>query len=213
MRILDVTLPLSEDLPTWPGEPGVELTLIKSMERDGVNVSVLRCGLHTGTHVDAPWHFVEGGARADSMSLKHLVGPVQLVSLPQAAEIGRVELESAGLDEGIVRVLFQTRNSELWAAGEREFRKDFVALTPEGAEWIVERGIQVVGVDYLSVQRFSDPEPVTHRTLLKAEVAVIEGLNLAGVLPGRYTLVCLPLRLAADGAPARVLLLDEGAIA
>ena len=180
-----------------------------SLEDGGTaNVSHLSCSVHTGTHVDAPRHFIEGAPAVDQMALDVLLGPAHVCYLPGAERIYPSDLERLGLPQHAERLLLRTRNSELWARNVTEFTPDYVALTAEAAQWLVRRGIRLIGVDYLSVQLFDDPEPTTHRTLLAAGVIIIEGLNLHNVAPGVYHLVCLPLRLAgADGAPARAVLM------
>ncbi len=211
MRIFDVSLPITSSLPVWPGDPRVVLWRTMSLESgDLANVSHMSCCVHAGTHIDAPCHFIEGGAAVDEIPLKILVGPAYLGSLPDVKEISPSDLEELRLPKDTERLLLRTRNSKLWAEGATEFTPDYVALTPESANWVVEKGIKLLGVDYLSVQRFHDAEPTTHRTLLGAGVVIVEGLNLFEVTPGLYQLVCLPLKLVgSDGAPARVLLLDE----
>jgi arylformamidase len=163
--------------------------------------------VHTGTHVDAPRHFIPGGAGVESLPLAALIGPVRVVSIQHEGAVRVEELERAGL-EGVERVLFRTRNSDQWS--DSLFKEDFVYLDPDAAQWLVDRGVSLVGVDYLSVEAFAAPEPLTHRTLLGAGVVVVEGLDLSEISPGDYFLSCLPLKLAgADGAPARVVLMRE----
>lgn len=173
---------------------------------DRANVSRLDCDVHMGTHVDAPWHFLSDGFTVDEMSLDVLIGPATVAYLPEASVITAKELAGLNLPSGIQRLLLKTRNSDLWAAGVTEFRKDYVALSADAARWAVERGIRLVGIDYLSVQCYDD-NPLTHQILMKAGVIIVEGLNLAAVEPGSYELICLPLRLVgADGAPVRAVL-------
>lgn len=211
MKICDISLPLTSDLPVWPNDPKLVLRRTMSMEAgDSANVTYISCSVHIGTHVDAPSHFMRDGATVDELPLDVLIGPVYVGNLPDVNEVCPTDLERVGLPEDTQRLLLRTRNSKLWADGISDFTPDYVALTPEAAEWVVEKGVKLVGVDYLSVQRFYDPEPTTHRTLLEAGVVIIEGLNLYDVEPGIYRLVCLPLKLVGcEGAPARVLLLKE----
>ena len=170
----------------------------------------LSCSVHTGTHIDAPSHYVQGGTTVDGVPLDVLIGPAFVGGLPGVNEVSRTDLEQLEVPKHAKRLLLRTRNSNLWAQEITEFMTDYVALTPEAAEWVVERGIRVIGVDYLSVQRFHDTEPTTHRTLLEAGVIIIEGLNLAEVRSGLYQLICLPMKIAgADGAPARTVLVRE----
>ena len=206
MHIYDVTRTLVSGMPTWPGEAGPELTPIKRMAAgDPADVSHLGLGVHTGTHVDAPKHFIAGGGGAESLPLDALIGAARVVAIRDRYEIRPEELEEARL-EGVERVLFRTRNSEEWS--DRNFREDFVSLGPDAAQWLTNHGAKLVGVDYLSVDAFTAPEPRTHLILLGAGVVIVEGLDLRLVPPGEYSLYCLPLKLAgADGAPARAVLI------
>lgn len=205
MRLYDVTMTLTHSMPTYPGEPGPTLTPVKRMKKgDPANVSALSLGLHTGTHVDAPIHFIEGAPGVETLPLEILCGPARLVRIDDPEAVRPGELERAGLN-GATRVLFQTRNRE-WIKSPR-FREDFVYIAPEAAEWLVARGVRLVGIDYLSVEAFGAPQPRTHQIFLNAGVVVIEGLDLSLPPPGDYDLRCLPLKIAgADGAPARVVL-------
>ena len=205
--IVDISLPLRPDMPIWPGSAGLRLTRTSRLEAgDSANVSRLDCDVHVGTHVDAPRHFWEDGATVEQLPLDILIGPAVVAYLPEVNVITADDLESLKLPAGTERLLLRTRNSELWAAGVTEFRKDYVALTADAARWVVEQDILLIGVDYLSVQRYQDG-PTVHQTLLRAEVVIIEGLNLAGVESGEYELICLPLKLVgAEGAPARAVL-------
>jgi arylformamidase len=195
-------------MATWPAEPGPQINLIKEMAAgDSADVSSLSLGVHTGTHVDAPRHFIPGAAGVDSLPLEALCGPAKVVQVQDRRSIRVEELERAALD-GAERVLFRTRNSDEWT--DSEFIEDFVYLDPAAAAWLVKKGIRLVGVDYLSVEAFRAAEPATHRTLLGAGVVIVEGLDLREVTAGDYFLTCLPLKLAgADGAPARAILTQE----
>jgi arylformamidase len=207
MRIHDITRALEPGMPTWPGEPGPELKLIKQMSAgQPADVSDLSLGVHTGTHVDAPKHFIAGAMGVESLPLSVLVGPAQIVRIEHPTAITVEELEATQL-AGVERVLFRTRNSE---SSRKEFNQDFVYMEPEAAEWLLEHGARLVGVDYLSVEQFSAAEPRTHRILLGGDVVIVEGLDLAAVDPGYYLLCCLPLKLlGADGAPARAVLISD----
>ena len=195
-------------MATWPGEPGPDVTLIKQMSAgQTADVSHLALGVHTGTHVDAPCHFIPGGAGVESLPLDALVGPARVVAIQHKAAIHVEELERLGLD-GVERVLFRTRNSEEWS--ETEFKESYIYIDPRAAQWLVDHSVRLVGVDYLSVESFAAAEPLTHRTLLNAGIVIVEGLDLREIAPGDYALSCLPLKLAgADGAPARVVLLQD----
>jgi arylformamidase len=206
MRIYDISVGISPQIPVWPGDPPVQLERVEAIASGAnANVSRLSCGVHTGTHVDAPLHFIDGAAAIESLALKLLTGRAYVVNLPSAKVIDGPTLEAAGLPPRTRRVLFRTRNSELWAK-EKAFQTDFVAVDASGARWLVKRGVQLVGVDYLSVAPYGQSKE-THRTLLEAGVVVVEGLDLSRVTQGRYSLYCLPLKLmGSDGAPARVIL-------
>ena len=207
MRLYDISVGVSPEIPVWPGDPPVVLERVMSMENgDEANISRIQSGVHVGTHIDAPIHFVEGGATVDAIPLKSLLGRAYVVDLRKADMLDAAALESARIPPRTRRLLFKTRNSELWISGESSFQKDFVAVDVSGAEWLVKKGVKLVGVGYLSVAPFNDGGP-THRILLEAGVVVVEGLNLARVSKGRYTLYCLPVKLmGSDGAPARAVL-------
>lgn len=209
-RYLDISLTISPDLPHWPGSPLTELTRRRDMAQgDSVNDSVLTCGVHTGTHVDAPLHFLADGADVTDLSLEALIGPAIVAVLPEVEAITARDLEALNLPPDTRRLLLRTRNSESWQRGDRAFCPDFVALTTDAAHWVVARGIRLIGIDYLSIQRFRDNSE-THIALLQAGVVIVEGLNLAGIEPGDYELICLPLKLAgAEGAPARAVLMSN----
>jgi arylformamidase len=208
MKIYDISLTLSPDLPVWPGDPAIELEQVASMDAGSiVNVTRMGISVHTGTHVDAPHHFLNDHRTVEALALDVLTGPCYVTQLPDDIdEISAEVLERISLPSGLRRVLFGTRNSKLWARGEKEFKTDFVAITEDGAQWLVARGIALVGVDYLSVAPFDAGVP-THKVLLEAGVIIVEGLNLSEAPRGFYDLYCLPLKIAgSDGAPARAIL-------
>jgi arylformamidase len=208
MEIYDISLPISPDLPVWPGDPPVSLEQVASIGAGAeANVSRLALGVHTGTHVDAPHHFLNDGRTVESLSLEVLTGPALVVRIPdQVKQISSHILNEAGIPPGAERLLFKTSNSSLWQAGVKTFANGFVAVSAEGAGWLVQRGVKLVGVDYLSIAPHNDSVP-THRTLLNAGMVILEGLDLSAVAPGSYTLYCLPLKLVgSDGAPARAIL-------
>ena len=200
-EIIDVSVPFSPSTVTWENESVPVIERVSSIEAgDGFNLSRLAFGVHTGTHVDAPSHFIDGAGSVESVSLDALIGPALVVDARDVAEEIGVELVERELAEGCERVLFATRNSELW--DEASFRSDFVEISPQAASLLVERGVRLVGIDYLSIG-----EPETHRELLSHGVVLLEGLDLRGIEAGRYRLICLPLRIVgADGAPARAVL-------
>ena len=205
MKLIDVTVPLDADLPTYPNNTPFTLEPIKRLARgDSSNVSSLHLSAHTGTHVDAPRHFFDDGAAADALPLEMLVGRTRVIEITTRRAIGADDLAPLDLSDD-VRVLIKTVNSRLW--GSAEFHADYVGVTESAAKHLVEHGIKVVGIDYLSVEEFRKPGAPAHRLLLGAGTIVIEGLNLRDVEPGVYDMYCLPLRVVgSDGAPARVIL-------
>jgi arylformamidase len=209
MQTYDISLTISADLPVWPGDPRVILERIGKIEDgDSSNVTRLEMSAHTGTHVDAPYHFLGGDApTVDELPLKVLTGRAYVLHIPdEVHRITRPVLETAEIPPRTRRLLIKTRNSELWKRKEKKFLKEYVALDGDAAQYLVDRRVKLVGVDYLSVAPY-DATHATHHILLQAGVVVVEGLNLSEVSQGRYTLYCLPLKLAgADGAPARAIL-------
>jgi arylformamidase len=194
-------------MPVYEGDPGIEIKAWSALAKgNSSNVSVLQFGAHTGTHVDAPAHFIEGARRIDALSLESLIGPARVVLVPdEVLEIDPGFLNTCNL-EGVERVLFHTRNSKFWNEG---FRKDFTHLSPEAAEKLVDLGVKLVGTDYLSIEKFHSGHHRTHLALLSKNVIIVEGLDLTGIEAGDYELICLPLRIAegsGDGSPARAVL-------
>jgi arylformamidase len=211
MTIYDISLTITPDLPVWPGDPALVLEQTMSISKGEVaNVTRINSSVHVGTHIDAPRHFIDGGRTIEQLPLEVLTGPCYVAQLPDGVEAITSEvLERTEITSEMKRVLFGTRNSHLWARGESKFQTDFVGITEDGAEWLVERGVQLVGVDYLSVAPYSDVIP-THLVLLRQGVIVVEGLNLSNVMRGFYDLYCLPLKIAgSDGAPARAILIQS----
>ena len=207
MRTYDVTLTITPQMIVWPGDPPVIMEHTSSIASgDTANVSQISMSCHTGTHVDAPDHFLNNGKTVENLSLDLLVGRAYVLDLPDVNLITASILMDADIPPRTRRLLFKTKNSDLWAKGNREFQADFVGLSVDAAELLVDRNVKLVGVDYLSVAPFKMGKPV-HTILLNAGVVVIEGLDLSNVSQGRYTLHCLPLKLGgADGAPTRAIL-------
>ena len=209
MKIHDVSVVLRPGMPVWPGEPGLEISRIKTIkDGTGANVSAIKTGCHIGTHIDAPLHFVEKGNSIEELSLDLFVGRVRVFLITAGRCIGRKELEPLGI-EGGQRVIFKTSNSDLWE--KESFETEFVFITEEAARFLVDVGVKTVGIDYLSVEQYGVENSPTHHILLGSGIGVIEGLDLREVDEGEYELFCLPLKLAgADGSPARVILRDVG---
>ena len=211
MKIIDISVLVSSDLPVWPGDPRIILERYSTIaDGNASNDSRLACSVHSGTHVDAPGHFVENGSTVEQLSLDILIGRAWVAEVLTTDVITPKILEDLTIPSDTTRLLFKTNNSSLWADPRHTFKSDFVALSAEAATWVVDQGIRLVGIDYLSIQMFDDAEPLTHRILLKAGVVIVEGLNLRDVRPGSYRLICLPLKLAgSDGAPSRAVLIEE----
>jgi arylformamidase len=205
-RLVDVSVLLAPGLATYPGNPPFEMTPVKRIAAgDSSNNSRLVMGTHTGTHVDAPLHFFDGRPGADALALELLIGRARVIDLPHRGGITEKHLADAGLREDL-RVLLRTPNSALWNSSEG-FHSDYTYISEGGARFLVDQGVKVVGVDYLSVEQYKKAGAPAHRALLGAGVIVIEGLNLSDAEAGQYEMYCLPLRVASgDGAPARVVL-------
>ncbi len=212
MQIFDISVGIHPGLPVWPGDPAIELERVATIGADSpANVSRIACGVHVGTHVDAPLHFVEGAGTVEQLSLEVLVGEAYVAEIHADGHLDRDVLEQAGIPPKARRVLFKTSNSALWRSSPGQFETGFVAVSESGADWLVERGTQLVGVDYLSVAPFDAGVP-THVRLLSDGVIIIEGLDLSAVSAGWYSLMCLPLKLlGSEGAPARAILVREPA--
>jgi arylformamidase len=208
MKIYDVTIALSSTVPTFPGDPKVEIDLCNAIAKgDVANVSQLSFGAHTATHVDAPNHFIEGTRHASQLDLYKLVGNCLVVELDENEMA--VEPKHVEKLENVERVLFKTRNSNFWNEPEKGFRQDFTYISPAAARILVEKEIKLVGIDYLSVEKFGSADFATHITLLEKEVVIIEGLDLREISAGEYELICLPLKFTGggdDGSPARTIL-------
>jgi len=207
-RIFDVSVRTSAKMPFYPGDPQFVLTRVKALERgDAANVSQIAMGVHTGTHIDAPAHFLTGGATLDGLPLEATIGEAVVADLRGRARIEAASLKEVSLGAGDI-LLCKTDNSALW--DREDFQKDYVALTAEAAHYLIERGIKAVGIDYLSIEAFGSNDFRVHKLILGAGITVIEGLDLSGVMPGRYEFFCLPLALSGvEGAPARAILIER----
>ena len=206
-RIYDISVPIRTGGIVYPGNPEIDITLQQAVAKGaGANVSAIRFGSHTGTHADASRHFFDDGQPVDQIPLDRLIGPALLVSFPDDVRaIGAAELKAHDL-RGRKRILLRTRNSALLS--QKQFAPDYTYLAPDGAEYLVDKGIELVGIDYLSIEQFHSGHHRTHRTLLAKSVVILEGLDLSVPPPGEYQLICLPLRIeGGDGAPARAVLI------
>ena len=206
-RIYDISVPIRSGGIVYPGNPEIDISLQQAVAKGaGANVSAICFGSHTGTHADASRHFFDDGQPVDQIPLDRLIGPALLVSFPDDVRaVGAAELKAHDL-RGRKRILLRTRNSALLS--QKQFAPDYTYLAPDGAEYLVDKGIELVGIDYLSIEQFHSGHHRTHRTLLAKSVVILEGLDLSVPPPGEYQLICLPLRIeGCDGAPARAVLI------
>ena len=206
-RIYDISVPIRSGGLVYPGNPEIEITLQQAVAKGaGANVSFVRFGSHTGTHADAARHFFDDGQTVDKIPLERLIGPALLLSFPDdLRSVSAADLSNHDL-RGRKRVLIRTRNSALLS--QKEFVRDYTYLAPDGAQYLVDNGVELVGVDYLSIEQFHSGHHKTHRILLERSVVILEGLDLSVPAPGEYELICLPLRIeGCDGAPARAVLI------
>jgi len=208
MRIYDITVPISDQVPIYKGDPTADVKAVTEISKGAhANVSKMCFGVHTGTHVDAPNHFINGRRRVDQLDLDKLIGKCRVIHVDDSSDAVLPE-HLAGLN-GVERILFKTRNSAFWNEPEKGFRTDFTYISPDAARFMVDAGIKLAGIDYLSVEKFGSEDFETHITLLEKEIVIIEGIDLRAVGPGDYELICLPLKYTGgggDGAPARTIL-------
>ena len=211
MKIYDVTVAIRDGIPIWEGDPAVVVRGERALAAgDGANVSSLCFGAHTGTHVDAPNHFIDGTRRVDELDLAKLIGPCRVVEI--APDVMAVEPSHLPSLDGIERLILKTRNSEFWSTPEDGFRKDFTYITHATAKMLADTGIRLIGIDYLSIEAPGSEGHPVHVTLLEKEVVILEGLDLREVSAGDYELLCLPLKYVGgtgDGAPARTVLIQR----
>lgn len=208
MKIYDVTVPISESVPIYEGDTGASIRTDSAIASgDAANVTSLCFGAHTGTHVDAPNHFIEGTRRVEDLDVAKMIGPCHVVEIEN--DVIAIEPSHIPGLSGVTRILFKTRNSEFWNTPEVGFRTDFTYLRPDAAQMLADADVVLVGIDYLSVEKFGSTDFATHKILLEKEVVVLEGLDLREVRGGDYELICLPLKYigsTGDGAPARTIL-------
>ena len=210
MPFYDITVPLTNEMPTYPGDPGIQISDWFTLANgDAANVTHVKLGAHTGTHVDAPAHFIEGATRVEALQLEVLIGKAQVIAVPEPLLSINKIFVAEQLKPNITRLLFRTRNSAFWHDNSMQFRQDFTYLESEAAHFLVQQGVQLVGIDYLSIEQFGQKKHETHLALLSEGVVILEGLDLSGVPPGLYELICLPMRIRSgkgDGSPARAVL-------
>ena len=205
MPIIDITLPISNTLITWPTDPTVSIRKTRLISQgNSCNLSELQLGSHCGTHIDAPYHFEENGIKVDQIPLDSLIGNATVFEIKNKEKIDLADLKPLKLIN-CKRAIFKTINSTYWKLSE--FKKDFVYITKEAAQYLVDCDVKLVGIDYLSVEKFKNKYADTHHTLLRKGVVIIEGLDLSNVKVGDYELIALPLKIKdGDGSPARVIL-------
>jgi arylformamidase len=205
-RIYDISVPIRSGGLVYPGNPEIDISLQQAVAKGAsANVSTIRFGSHTGTHADAACHFFDDGQPVDDIPLDRLIGPALLIGFSDSVRsVGATELHEHDI-RNHKRILLRTRNSAFLS--QREFVKDYTFLTPDGAQYLVDNGVELVGIDYLSIEQFHSGHHRTHRTLLERSVVIVEGLDLSVPPPGEYQFICLPLRIeGCDGAPARAVL-------
>ena len=211
MTIHDISLMIHEDMVSWPTQPRFERRYLSHQDRgDRATVTYFCISAHAGTHVDGQNHFLPGShPGVDALDLNILVGSAQVIDVGQANALTASVFEAHVIPAGTERLLVKTQNSARWARGEINFAEAYVAVTADGARWLVEHKIRLIGVDYLSVAPYVDLT-VPHEILLGANVHIVEGLNLSDIGPGAYQFVCLPLKISGcDGAPARAILISD----
>jgi len=203
----DISVPIRSGGLVYPGNPEIDIALQQAVAKGaGANVSTIRFGSHTGTHADAARHFFDDGQTVDKIPLERLIGPALLLSFADdVRSVGAAELRAHDIKDQ-TRILLRTRNSAFLS--QKDFVKDYTYLAPDGAKYLVDQGVELVGIDYLSIEQFHSGHHLTHRTLLERSVVIVEGLDLSVPPPGEYQFICLPLRIeGCDGAPARAVLI------
>lgn len=208
MRIYDITIPLSNNTPVWKGDEGIHISQVAEIgDKSNFNITRIELGVHSGTHIDAPRHLLNGGQTNDQIPIESLVGEVQVLEIPRENRIITPQiLKKSGYNPGIKRLLFRTSNSEYWKKDPLNFHTEYTAINAETAEMLADHNMRLVGIDYFSISPISDLV-TPHRILLEKGVTILENVNLWEVNSGIYEIFCLPLKLiGVDGAPARVIL-------
>lgn len=207
IELIDISVPLHPELPLWPHTPAVRIAQEMSLTAgDEANVSRLDLDAHSGTHIDAPLHFIPSGDTTDDIPLHQLIGPCWVTDCRGLQRITAADLEAAQIPHDTRRLLLKTDNSRLWQDFHQPFHSDFCALSLDAAEWVAARGMYLVGIDYHSIQMFDDPFD-THIVLLQNKVVILESIHLRDVAPGPYELLCLPLRVwGVEAVPVRAVL-------
>lgn len=206
-KFIDISVKVNSTLPVWPGSPGLIITKLMDMNADAeANVSHISMEAHTGTHIDAPLHFIRDGKTTNEIPLEQLIGDCWVLHCPNIKVIDEIFLQEAGIPKGVTKLLLKTDNSKIWNEAPQPFYEDFSALSAAGAQYLVDMGIELVGIDYLSIQRYHDSID-THTILLHNNVVILETINLSQVEAGAYKLICLPARIEGlEGCPVRAVL-------
>ena len=209
-KLIDISVPLTPQLPKWPGSSGFKMVWTKRIDTgDDCNNSQIECDSHTGTHIDAPFHFLRNGKALDRIALDVFMGPCRVIYIHGQNRITAEVLSEHLANDYRERIILRTDNSSMWADQTKAFTYEYACLTPDGAAYLVERNIRLIGIDYLSIGDMENGAE-THRILCEADIVILEGLNLESVAPGAYELICLPLNIqGAEGAPARAILRPE----
>jgi arylformamidase len=213
MKIYDISLPITPDMPVWPGDSAVDLRQVSAISSGELtNITHISMSAHTGTHIDAPKHFIDTGKTIGQIPLEMLVGEVLVMQIDHSIDvISKMVLQShphRRLLENAHKVLFRTRNSTLWHNGPSVFRQDYVGINASGAEFLANIGLDLIGIDYLSIAPYDETQ-IPHQILLSEDIVLLEGLDLSNVPAGIYELYCLPIHLpGCEGAPARVILVE-----
>ena len=207
MKIIDISILIDDKLPLWPGSALLEVNKISSISKgDEVNETRVSMNMHTGTHIDAPLHFVKNGKAIDSLPLDIFIGSVFVAEIKDVKEITADDINKLDIPKETTRILFKTSNSKLWESGVQEFQKDYVGLDESAAKWLADNNIRLVRVDYLSVTKFDNATEI-HKILLKNQIALLEGIDLSKVETGEYQLICLPLKIKdIEATPVRAVL-------
>jgi len=203
----DISLTLSDHLVSWPGEDVFRLRKMYSIENgDNCNVTEIRMSAHQGTHIDSPYHFLNNGAKSEDLPIENLIGICIVIDIRDGNKINKRHVENYDFRE-CKRVIFKTKNSNLWKSNARGFDKDFVSLSLKAAEYLKDQGIILIGIDYLSIEGYSSIDHNVHKFLLGNNIVILEGLNLSNICERYYELICLPVKIAeSDGSPARAIL-------
>jgi len=210
MKIIDISISVNNRISLWPGNQGLKLKRISDMKKgQAYNETSIDMNVHIGTHIDAPRHFIFSGKTIDQMALDAFIGTTFVAYLPKVKTISSADLEKVRIPKSVKRILFKTSNSLLWEKRVSKFEKEYVGITPDAAMWLSKRNFKLVGVDYLSVAKF-DEAPEVHKILLKKGIALLEGINLSGVRPGKYELICLPIKIAGlEASSTRAVLIKK----